>query len=218
MANAGAGFDITSIMNTGQGAPVIGDPVLALVAQINRFQKASGQPLVSGTPGVVTLDIASRALAIKLQQLTAALAVNPGDAATTTQISSIIAAQGNPVPYVQNNLVTMVQQLQAYADASLGKPLGAFQWALIGSLGLAAIVGALLLWRRHRSATAGMSGIAGDDGSKKLYSVDFEYLRDGVWRPSYDHRSMARNEEAAIRHWRQAGYGQIRNARARRLS
>lgn len=147
-----AGFDITSIMNTGAGSPVVGDPVVALATQINRFQKAAGLPPVSATPGVVTMDIASRALAIKLQQLTAALAVNPGDVATTQQISAIIAAQGNPLPYVQNNLVTLVQQIQAYADASFGKPLGAFQWALVGSGVLAAIATVAVLWRRHRVA------------------------------------------------------------------
>jgi hypothetical protein len=147
-----AGFNITSIIQAGQGAPVIGDPVLALAAQINRFQKAAGLPLVAATPGAVTLDIASRALALKLQQLTAALAANPGDAATASQIQAIIAAQGNPIPYVQANLAALTQQLQAFADAQLGKPFGAFRWAIVGSLGLVGVIASILIYRRHRIA------------------------------------------------------------------
>ncbi len=46
---------------------------------------------------------------------------------------------------------------------------------------------------------------------KKVFSVSFEYKRNGKWFRTFDHRSVCIDAESAIRRWKGAGYGETRN-------
>lgn len=144
-------IDLTKITGTGLGPTVTGDPVAALTAQVNRFLKASGRPLLAVTPGVVTLDLANSALILRQSQLSAAVAQYPTDVSIQAQLAEVAAAQAAPIPYVQAHLVQLVQQLQLYADSQYGVPWTPLRWAVTVTAGLAAIAAGVLLVRRHRA-------------------------------------------------------------------
>lgn len=144
-------LDLTKITGTGSGVPVTGDPVAALTAQVNRFLKASGRPLLAVTPGVVTLDLANSALILRQGQLSAAVVQYPTDVSIQAQLAEVAAAQAAPIPYVQAHLVQLTQQLQFYADSQFGVPWTPLRWAITVTAGLATVVTGLLLVRRHRA-------------------------------------------------------------------
>ena len=68
-------------------------------------------------------------------------------------------------------------------------------------------------------AATGDRTAKGQLGSRKaVFSVSFEYLRNGRWTPTYDHRVVATDAESAIRSWKGAGYGPTRSFVATEIS
>lgn len=51
-----------------------------------------------------------------------------------------------------------------------------------------------------------------------IYSVSFEYLCDGEWRWSVDHRIECKDADTAIRVWGRKGYGSPKRGTQRNVT
>lgn len=116
-----------SLINTfskmGVAPKLSGDPVAALVAQLNRFRKRDRRPALPITV-ILTPGIAYAALYTVRERYAAALATT-GDTRINSEITRIDRAMsGDPhlpdvVTAVKNDIVSIVQTLALYGD-SLG--------------------------------------------------------------------------------------------------
>jgi len=152
---------------TGIAPTVQGDPAVALIAQVNRYQKKYKQPEFPLAPGAVPVAVAALALGILQARLMAAMIRLP-DPGTASELQQIAAAAGSPLSYVQPRLVEVTRALALYAD-TIGLPpakvgitssiavrqWGTFEW--VAALSLAALggVAGFIALRRARLLRAG---------------------------------------------------------------
>jgi hypothetical protein len=110
---------------TGLTPGIQGKPVIALIAQLNRYRKAKNIPQLPFVPGVLTPAIAVEALTILRDRLDAANTRLP-DRSTARQLAEIqqllagslpFLADANRISYVLLNMDQVIQQLALNANA-----------------------------------------------------------------------------------------------------
>ena len=148
---------------TGIAPTIQGDPAVALIAQVNRYQQKYKQPEFPLAPGAVPIAVAALALGILQARLMAAMIQLP-DPGTASELQQIAAAAGSPLSYVQPRLTEVTRALALYGDmiglppAKIGitssaavKQWSAFEWAVALSLSALGGAGTFFAWRRART-------------------------------------------------------------------
>lgn len=119
---SGLGADATP--PAGLTTAITGDPIAALVAQVNRFARTDipaayklvDQPYPVPTDGQIPVDLATSAVLIMQRA-----ALDPFMQGTGTGSVKSLAidsvALADPVTYVTGNLATVIQQVGLYADS-----------------------------------------------------------------------------------------------------
>jgi hypothetical protein len=154
---------------TGLAPGIQGDPVIALIAQLNRYRKAKNAPELPLVPGPLTPAIALEALTILRDRLNAANTRLP-DPSTAKQLAEIQRLLTASIPmaylgYAFANIDLITQQLalnanaQGYAPAKAGitadtdptapKPL-IWPWVVAGVV----VLGGGAYWYMRRRAQA----------------------------------------------------------------
>ena len=107
--------DNTALVAAAQGLTpeIAGDRTVALIAQVNRFAKATGRPIYVLTPGPVPREIALMAMMLLQARLISAVAIDPSVAAELRTVTSKLA---DPVPYVTQNIEAITRVLALYGD------------------------------------------------------------------------------------------------------
>lgn len=139
---------------SGVSAPITGDPVKALIQQVNRFAPpappayaiiAAPFPLATGA---VTLDVATAAMLI-LQR--SALDPTMSGIGSVAVVAGIAIGMLDPVGYVTSNIAAVISTIQLYGD-SVGLPSagGDLMSMITSPMGLAvmAIAAAYLIMRK----------------------------------------------------------------------
>lgn len=115
----------TDPATTGLSPAILGNPIVALIGQLNRFRKAQKAPELPLWPQPVTPALANEALRLLKQRLDAAYAQLP-DPNTLKQLNQIKALVADRLDvtrmtYVTVNLAMVTQQLALYGNM-LGLP------------------------------------------------------------------------------------------------
>lgn len=110
------GADEVNPGNTGIVPTIKGDATTALIAQVNRFQKASGQPEFPLATGTIPVGPASAAMRILFERLMVA-AVKTPDAGTLAELDRVAKAQGDPVLYITPRVAEVTRQIALYGDS-----------------------------------------------------------------------------------------------------
>lgn len=151
--------DEVDIGQTGIAPTIQGDATTALIAQVNRFQKAAGGPqfpLATGQP--IPIGPAAAAMRILFERYTVATIKTPDDG-TIAKLEEVSKAQSDPVRYITPRLDQVTREIALYGDSkglppspigittvSMFKRMSTTQKAVI--LGVAAVAAAVLLGRK----------------------------------------------------------------------
>lgn len=145
-------------------SPLSGDPVISVIAQVNRWREQYGQPLYPLTAEALNNEVASYALAIMMKRY-AVVAAQSLDFSQLNELAMIQEAYNSgAVSFVKQNATTIAYALYRYGnDQGLPRAIYGYgaqkvpTWMIVtavggGLLGISALMSMLAKRRRRLKA------------------------------------------------------------------